>query len=158
MITYTYNNTLNPEYSNNNKFYFPKSKSTDYSKILDDLIFDDIMDKNDWLSKYFTKKKDDEIMSTIISTSKKEDDLYKKALAYFSKPNKYNLFKIFKKDTDYTIGGTTFCITDDYIHIGDKTYWFDNFNDENYIKFFTPEEKKILCIIYTDNLKITIKG
>jgi len=138
-----------------NSFY---TKSTDYSKILDDLIFDDLMDKNPWLSQY-TKNNIDAI--NIINTQQiaNTDDDFIKAFTFLKNYNTNNIGKYFIKDKYYELSdGTLFCISDNYIYMNGKFHWFDDMKKKNFYTLFTPAEKKTICTIYTDSLKITIKA
>ena len=161
MKTYTFslnNNNTNTTTFSNNLF---RTKSTDYSKILDDLILDDIIEKNSWLG--ITKKKtNDTFIDNLIKESKKyeytpfSDDLFKKSTLYLFNFDKYNC--PFKKDKTYELSdGTMITITDDYIHINEKMYFFNQFGDTLFINALPKKEKKAICTIYTDSLKITIK-
>ena len=158
--TYTFklnNNNTNTKFSNN---YF-RTKSTDYSKILDDLILDDIIAKNSWLG-IDKKKTDDAFIDNLIKESKKyecptfTDTDFNKAALFLFNLNKNNC--PFKKYKTYELSdGTMFEITDDYIHINEKMYFFNDFGDTIFLSNLPKKEKKTLCTIYTDSLKITIK-
>lgn len=161
MKKYTFKLNNNTANGNTTKFYNPFcTKSTDYSKILDDLILDDIIEKNSWLG---AKKKEDSLIDGLIDSSNKyttastfDTDFYKAAnfLANYGKTT----FIPFKKDKTYELSdGTIITITDDYIHINEKMYFFNLLNDYSFLASLTPKEKKTICTIYTDGLKITIK-
>jgi hypothetical protein len=159
MKTYTFklnnNNNTNTTFSNN----FFHTKSTDYSKILDDLILDDIIEKNSWLG--ITKKNND-LIDNLIDESKKYDyttftnnDFNNAALFIYNLDKGYCPFK---KDKTYELSdGTMITITDDYIHINEKMYFFNQFSDTIFLNSLPKKEKKTICTIYTDSLKITIK-
>lgn len=159
MKTYNFklNNNNTSTFSNN----FHTCSTTDYSKILDDLIYADIIDKNSWLG----INKNDTLIDNLIDESKKyeytfknDDDLFAKAAAFLASYNKPSFKFPFKKDKTYELSdGTIITITDDYIHINEKMYFFNLFDDYSFIKALTPKEKKTICTIYTDSLKITIK-
>jgi len=159
MKKYTFN--LN---NNNTTSYNPFYKSTNYSKILDDLILDDIIEKNSWLN---YDKPSDELTKAFISGSPKYtinsyliDSEYKKAQKFLANYGKKGtIFNFpFEKNKQYELSdGTIITITDDYIHINDKMYFF-NLMDDLFFMNLTPKEKKTICTIYTDSLKITIKA
>ena len=130
----TYNLNDNFNTTSFNPFY----KSTNYSKILDDLILDDIIEK--------------------YTTPSIFDDDFKKASDFLANYGKKKAFYYpFKKDKTYELSdGTIITITDDYIHINEKMYFF-NLMDDTFFLNLTPKEKKTICTIYTDSLKITIK-
>lgn len=136
-----------------------RTKSTDYSKILDDLILDDIIENNDWLK----TKREEKFIDNIITESHKYtttfifDDDFEKAAEFLENYN-YSTFKPYKKNKTYELSdGTIIKITDDYIHINDEMIFFNLLNDKTFIKTLTPKMKKTICTIYTDGLKITIK-
>lgn len=160
MKTYTFslnnNNTNTTTFSN-----LFRTKSTDYSKILDDLILDDIIEKNSWLG-INKKKTDDAFIDNLIKESKKyecntfTDDTFDKAALFLLNLNTNNC--PFKKDKTYELSdGTIITITDDYIHINEKMYFFNLFGDKTFLSALPKKEKKTICTIYTDSLKITIK-
>lgn len=156
MTKYTFSLNSNPS-----TFRAPKYKSTDYSKILDDLINDDIKDKNPWL---FTNTPKNSNAKIILSGKSIEDEIiddasdnnYMKACAFLNMYSKITC--PYKKDTVYYLAdGTPFEFTDDYITIGFDTYYFYKFNDISFINALSPKTKKIIATIYIDGLKITIK-
>lgn len=159
MKKYTFklnNNNNNPKFTTTTF----RTKSTDYSKILDDLILDDIIEKNSWLDINNTEEK---FIDNIITESYKYtttpiiDDAFNKAAAFLANYNK-STFIPYKKDKTYELSdGTIITITDDYIHINDRMYFFNLFESPSFIATLTPKEKKTICTIYTDGLKITIK-
>lgn len=157
MKKYTFNLNNNKNYNTSfNPFY----KSTDYSKILDDLIIDDIIEKNSWLN---YEKPSDELTKAFIAGDKKYtnpsifDNDFKKASAFLANYGKKNFYCPFEKNKTYELSdGTIITITDDYIHINEKMYFF-NLMDDMFFLNLTPKEKKTICTIYTDSLKITIK-
>lgn len=158
MKNYTF--TLNNNNTDNTKFYNSFCESTNYSKILDDLILDDIIEKNGWLN---FDKKDDSLTTAFITGTKKYntpsifDEDFKKASNYLANYGKMNIFYPYKKNKTYELSdGTIITITDDYIHINEKMYFF-NLMDDAFFFNLTPKEKKTICTIYTDSLKITIK-
>lgn len=160
MKKYTFKLNNNNNTNINNKYYNPFH--TDYSKILDDLILDDIIEKNSWLN----AKKEEEFIDNLIKDSKKytytfntSNDEFIKAADFLANYGKNNTFIPFKKDKTYELyDGTIITITDDYIHINEKMYFFNQLGDTAFINALTPKEKKTLCTIYTEGLKITIKA
>ena len=168
MKKYTFNLNNNPS-----TFYAPKYNSTDYSKILDDLIAADIKDKNPWL--YTTNKCtttcpfsnkcnsnikikingiNDDLETAFIYGNKFTNDDYNKAFNFLA-----NLCYDcpFKKNTTYKLSSGDYIeITDDYIHINEKMYFF-NLMDNDFFYNLSSKMKKTIAIIYIDGLKITIK-
>lgn len=171
--TFTFNNSN----TSKNIFTCPFSstcKSTDYSKVLDDLIAADIKEKNPWLySSSYTS-------TCPLATGKKikininptiNDDL-ETAFIYGDKfDKKYNIDLIdaynfltnlgtncpFKKNTTYKLSSGDYIeVTDDYIHINDKMYFF-NLMDNYFFTNLNNNLKKTIATIYIDGLKITIK-
>ena len=151
MTKYTFSLKNN---NNTTTFFTPKSKSTDYSKMLDDLIFSDLINKNPWLK---TTKKNN--TSTIIM---KDFDLYgdsldKKVCNYFANCKLDNNCPFIKDKIYYLANGTPFYLTDDYITIGFDTYYFYEFGNPTFFYNLNDSMKKTICEIYVDGLKITIK-
>ena len=144
--------TFSLKNNNNNTFYTPKSKSTNYSKILDDLIFSDIKEKNTWLNTSGSSSTD----TIKIKFNNSTDDLYSKLCKYFYYTD--NIKGSFIKDKIYYLSdGTPFYITDDYITIGFDTYYFYEFGKPTFFAGLSDNIKKTICEIYIDGLKITIK-
>jgi len=150
MTKYTFSLKNN---NNTTTFFTPSNKSTDYSKMLDDLILSDIINKNEWLK---TTKNNN---STIIL---KDIDLYgdsldKKVCSYFANYKLGNNCPFIKDKIYYLADGTPFYITDDYITIGFNTYYFYEFGKPMFFSNLSESMKKTICEIYVDGLKITIK-
>ena len=159
--TFTLNNNNNT--TSYNPFSTTYSNKPDYSKILDDLILDDIIEKNLWLN-YSKKKSNDTLMDAFINGGKKYtytpnfDSDFKKASDYLANYGKKNIFYPFEKNKTYELSdGTIITITDDYIHINEKMYFF-NLMDDAFFYNLPIKEKKTILTIYTDSLKITIKA
>ena len=158
--------------NNNSTFCAPKYKSTDYSKVLDDLIAADIKDKNPWL---FVNKKNETITTSgnikikLNGFDNYDDDSLETAFIFGGKKktiklnDAYNfLLNLaydcpFKKNTTYKLSSGDYIeITDDYIHINDQMYFF-NLMDDNFFLNLGEKMKKTIATIYVDGLKITIK-
>jgi hypothetical protein len=168
MKKYTFTIKNNPS-----TYYTPSYKSTDYSKVLDDLINADIKDKNPWLFTTGTTCKatcplnnicttkinitdSDDIITTACKTLEYEDNL-KKAFKFFANYNlggfcPYKMNKLYKINDDIK-----FMILIDGILINDKMFFFDDFKYDSFLNLLTKKEKKTIATIYTDGLKITIK-
>ena len=161
MTKYTFSLKNNPS-----TFYTPKYESIDYSKVLDNLIDADIKDKNPWLNTtekttYTIKfnspiKTNDTILDAIIKDAKKTD--FEKACIFLKNYSKLKTTPFIKDKIYYLADGTPFYLTDDYITIGFKTYYFYEFGDPMSILCNMSENmKKTIATIYIDGLKITIK-
>ena len=164
MTKYTFSLNSNPS-----TFYAPKYKSTDYSKILDDLINADIIDKNPWLTasnknsdtitiKFNEKwyKTDDDIIDAIIKNANGSE--FAKACKILENYGNKKFTCPFIKDKIYYLAdGTPFYLTDDYITIGFDTYYFYEFGKPTFLAGLTESMKKTIAEIYIDGLKITIK-
>ena len=168
MTKYTF--SLN---NNNSTFCAPKYKSTDYSKVLDDLINADIKDKNPWLFNTDSACKatcplnnicttkinitdSDDIITTACKTLEYEDNL-KKAFKFFANYNlggfcPYKMNKLYKINDDIK-----FMILIDGILINDKMFFYDDFNNLSLMSALSANMKKTIATIYVDGLKITIK-
>lgn len=165
MTKYTFNPKNNPS-----TFYCPFYKSTDYSKVLDDLIASDIAEKNPWLYGCNTTNTCSECpMNTKIKIKIKDNssndlenafifggknDNFTKAYNFLTKL----AFKCpFEKNKVMKLSnGDYIMITDDYIHINDQIFYF-NLMDDNFFYTLGDGMKKTIATIYTDSLKITIK-
>ena len=148
--------------------------TTNYSKILDDLIHDDIMSKNYYLN-------NGNIWSSTNSSTKTTGDKYldkmiglgdnikiktiglKDAKAFAEASN--FLANYGKKTTKipYEYGkvyelsdGTPIIFFDDSIQIGFDLYYFDDFKNTYFLNTITPNLKKTILSIYVDGLKISI--
>lgn len=146
ITTYTFGKKNNSIKKN----LFPSSKPN-YSKILDDIILADIIDKNSYL--FGTKKTEDDYLSDIILNAKttKDTELEKATnfLANYKKSKKTYNFP-FKLNTKYTLtDGTPIIFYDDEIQIGFDYYTYADFADMSFIKALTPKKKKIIIDIYT---------
>ena len=170
MTKYTFKIKNNPS-----TFYAPKYNTTDYSKVLDDLINADIKEKNGWLNGYtsstsgdtikiklnntyiptYNINDNDDIITTACKTLEYEDNL-KKAFKFFAN---YNFSTCpFKTNTLYKIGDDIkFMILIDGILINDKMFFFDDFNNLSFLNNLSSNMKKTIATIYVDGLKITIK-
>lgn len=145
---YTKNN------SNSNKSTF----STNYSKILDNIITADIIDKNDYL---FTNKNYDKFIDSLISddpiiltSSKlKASDEFTKAANFLANYKKYKkTYKLpYILGKMYTLSdGTPIIFYDDEIQIGFDTFKYSNFDDLSFLNNLTTNTKKIIINIYTN--------
>ena len=169
MTKYTFNLKNNSNNTSNTCPFFNKcNKSTDYSKMLTDLINADVIEKNPWLyttsSSYtpgntikinYNINDNDDIITTACKTLEYNDAL-NKAFKFFAN---YNIGTCpFKTNKLYKIGDDIkFMILIDGILINDKMFFFDDFNDYSFLNLLTKKEKKTIATIYTDGLKITIK-
>ena len=154
--------------NNNSTFYAPKYKSTDYSKVLDDLIAADIKDKNPWLFGNDTITTSGNIKIKLNNNKFYDDDLETAFIFGGEKKtiklnDAYNfLIKLaydcpFEKNKTYKLSNGDYIeITDDYIHINDKMYFF-NLMDDTFFYNLSNKMKKTIATIYVDGLKITIK-
>ena len=162
ITTYTFGNKNN---SKKNIFSFPKSSNKpNYSKILDDLIIADVIDKNDYLFKSGistkTKKFEDAIIfNSLIGNTNSALDNAIKFLANYKKLKKnytipYTLGKM------YTLtDGTPIIFYDDEIQIGFDTYKYTDFSDPLFLSSLNNNTKKLIINIYTNgaaNIDINI--
>jgi len=148
--------------NNSSTFCAPKYKSTDYSKILDDLINADIKEKNPWLNtttadtikiKINTGKNDNIIENIYNATF---NDEFTKACKFLENYGK-NTCPFIKDKIYYLTDGTPFYLTDDYITIGFETFYFYEFGKPTFFTKLSDSMKKTIATIYIDGLKITIK-
>ena len=157
ITTYTFGKKNN----NKNSFNFLNTSSKpNYSKILDDIIITDIIDKNSYLFKNNIKNDylDDIILNA--KPTKYNDTLLDAAikfLANYKKPKKSYILP-FKLNTIYTLtDGTPIIFFDDEIQIGHDSYSYSDFANASFINTLAPSKKKIIIDIYTKgNVNIDI--
>lgn len=150
MIT-TY--TFGKNNKNNKSFSFPfcASSKPNYSKILDDIIITDVIEKNDYLFKPSTKKIEDAIIFDSLIGKNKNSILSNaiKFLANYKNYKKsYTIPYIYGKM--YTLAdGTPIVFYDDEIQIGFDSYKYSDFSDLSFLKALDTNTKKIIINIYT---------
>lgn len=146
--------------TNNNPFY---GNTTNYSKILDDIILADIAKKNSYLFKNYEDDYLDDIL--INAKPKKEpkfDNDFFKAAKFLTnyKKLKKNYTIPFKLNTTYTLAdGTPIIFYDDEIQIGFDLYKYSTFSDLSFLNSLNKNTKDIIINIYTKsatNININI--
>jgi hypothetical protein len=171
MTKYTFDLKNNNNFTTNTcPFYNKCKKSIDYSKVLDDLIAADIKEKNPWLygTNTITTDSNNTIKIKLTGINTINDDLENAFLfgdkykTYYTFDDAYKFFTNlaygpFEKNKEYKLSnGDIIEITDDYIHINEKMYFF-NLMDNNFFYNLSKKLKKTIATIYVDGLKITIK-
>ena len=124
--------------------------STDYSKILDNIIVSDIIDKNKYLFTNNTKKYNDSIL---LNDSLYDDSEFIKAakfLANYKGGNKYIIGKTYTASD-----GTPIVFYDDEIQIGFDNYKYSDLIHAKFLDAMNSNIKKIIIKIY-GNAKINI--
>lgn len=168
MTKYTF--TLNDinKTSNTCPFYNKCNNSINYSKVLDDIIAADIKEKNPWLYSTSSSYNTGNTIKIKINGANDTNDLENaflfgdkyKTTYTFDDAYKFftNLaFGPFEKYKEYKLSnGDIIEITDDYIHINEKMYFF-NLMDNYFFTNLSKKLKKTIATIYVDGLKITIK-
>ena len=170
MKKYTFKIKNNPS-TFNCPFYDKCNKSTDYSKILDDLINADIAEKNPWLFgnndnttttsgniKITLKNKPtNNLLGEIHAILNKKDE-YDDYINYINTFDIFNLCNMYIPKKLYkTTNGDSFMILDDAILINGKMFFFDDLNNNTFIDSLNSFTKKTIATIYVAGLKITIK-
>lgn len=135
--------------SNNNTFH--GIKSTNYSKIIDNIILGDIIKKNDYLFDDDDYTYTPSSTTTILTSSYlKGGDKFTKAAKFLAnyKKNK-KLYKIpYEFGKMYTLSdGTRIVFYDDEIQIGSLFYKYDDFNDYDFLNTISEPTKKIIINI-----------
>lgn len=157
MIT-TY--TFGKKNTSKNIFSFQKSSSKpNYSKILDDIIIADVIDKNDYLFKAAKKADSAIIFDALIGKSTNKFDNAVHFLANYKKFKKnysipYTYGKMYKLSD-----GTPIVFYEDEVQIGFDSYKYDDFSDTLFLSNLTSNKKKIIIDIYTNgaaNIDINI--
>jgi len=138
--------------TNNNTFFHTSSKP-DYSKIIDDIILADVIDKNSYLFKSSNNLDYiDDILLNAKPTKELNNDFLNAAmfLANYKKLKKSYILP-FKLNTLYTLSdGTPIIFFDDEIQIGHESYKYSLFNSMSFLNKLTPKKKKIIIDIYTN--------
>nr|DAQ57722.1 MAG TPA: hypothetical protein [Crassvirales sp.] len=160
MKTYTFE--IN---KNNKKNTFPKfftTKSTNYSKILDNIIATNIINTNQYLKDATTTAALKEIGIAPADDSYYFNTSFDKFMeaAKFLASYKYksNMPYILNKKY-YTIDGTPIIFYNDEIQIGTDIYEYSDFGNIDFINGLTPKKKKIIINIATPkntNININI--
>ena len=154
MKLYTFNITS----TNNSKktFSFPKKTyATDYSKVLDNLILDNLTKTNEYLTKTAAEKAVEEVFKTTYVKYNISD--YAKYLTNFIKlKNKFH-YKLGKKYI--TNNGTIIVFYDDEIQIGTDLYSYEELSDTLFLNNLEQPKKKIIIDIFAPgkNISINIK-
>jgi len=144
MKTFKFYTTDSNPSTNNSKIFLNTKYTTDYSKMLDDIILADIIDKNDYLF--------DATPTIDICSSLKDDEKFIKATKFLANYKKYKKsYKLpFILGKMYTLSdGTPIIFYDDEIQIGFDTFKYSNFSDLSFLKGLTTNKKKTIINIYT---------
>ena len=144
MKTYTFTTSA----INNSKKNFVdeilgKSQHTDYSKILDNIIYADVIKKNPYL---FTKNTRKDIDIDFIKASN--------FLATYREPKMTGNYIIGK--TYYLSDNTPIIFYDDEIQIGFDVFKYSDFGSIDFINAISPKTKKTIIDIYKNNNDLTI--
>lgn len=130
---------------------------TDYSKIIDNIILSDIIDKNSYLFGDPTTEYNNHV---ILNNALKDGDEFAKAakfLANYKKnytyiPKKYIYGKMYKLSD-----GTPIVFYDDEIQIGFDTFSYSDFSDYSFLSNLDTNKKKIIIKIYGNaNININL--
>lgn len=124
-----------------------KSKSTNYSKILDDIIYDNVVKKNSYL---FTGMKKSRYTGDVTYDFLKAAEF----LANYKEPKNKLHFIIGR--TYYLPDNTPIIFYDDEIQIGFDVFKYSDFGSIDFINAITPSAKKTIIDIYTNAKNLTI--
>lgn len=150
MKTYTFTKS---DFNNSKKNFIDeiigKSKSTNYSKIIDDIICADVIKKNQYL---FTK-------STVCNSYAEDitSDFLKAVnfLANYKEPKK-KLYDFIIGRTYYLSDNTPIIFYDDEIQIGFDVFKYSDFTSTDFISTIAPKMKNTIIDIYTNARNLTI--
>jgi hypothetical protein len=153
MNTFTF--TTNNNNKSSNLFRFPKYKSTNYSKILDNIILSNIKKNNKYITDAILKH-DLGTSSIIINDSYKNE--FNKAINFLANYKKLStLNSKFKFGKVYKlIDGTPIVFYNDEVQIGFDVYHYEDFDDFNFINTLSDTTKKTIIEIYTKGYEIKI--
>lgn len=156
--------------NNTSKNYTFPIESTNYSKILDDIIATNIINSNPYLK---NTKKENTFTSTIFINNQKKNhcDLFSSHLNNenaFAKAANFiaNYNKNIYTNTPFIIGktyklinGTPICFFDDEIQIGMDLYSYEDFKNITFLKTISKPKKDIIINIfnaYNKDIEINI--
>ena len=125
-----------------------KSKSTNYSKILDDIIYDNVIKKNSYL---FTGMKKSRYIGDVDSDFLKAAEF----LANYKEP-KNKLYDFIIGRTYYLSDNTPIIFYDDEIQIGFDVFKYSDFTSTDFISAIAPKMKNTIIDIYTNARNLTI--
>ena len=162
-----YTFTFNKNTRNNS--FFGTSGATNYSKILDNLIASDIMNKNSYLKNYYSTSANDTISCAlgeifkkpagiiIDSIALKDNNKFIKAANFLANYKKKNtLFSNIIFGKTYKLNdGTPIIFYDDEIMIGLDLYSYDDFKDITFLNLL-PKKTKSAIINITTIINITL--
>jgi len=145
--------------TDNNTFSFPES--TNYSKILDDFIANNIKENNKYLTDAIIKHDLGINTDNIVTGSSllKSNNKFAKAANFLANYAKFNKRSIpFKFGKVYKLAnGTPIIFYDDEIQIGFDLYSYADFANFNFINLLSENTKKTIIEIYANGCKISIK-
>lgn len=145
--------------TDNNTFSFPES--TNYSKILDDFIANNIKENNKYLTDAIIKHDLGINTDNIVTGSSllKSNNKFAKAANFLANYAKFNKRSIpFKFGKVYKLAnGTPIIFYDDEIQIGFDLYSYADFANFNFINLLSENTKKTIIEIYANGCKIEIK-
>lgn len=164
-----YTFTFDKNTSNNSFFGAFGTKTTNYSKILDDLIASDIMKKNNYLKNYYSTPANDTISCAlgeifkkpagiiIDSIALKDNNKFIKAANFLANYKKKNILfpNIIFGKTYKLNDGTPIIFYDDEIMIGLDLYSYDDFKDITFLNLL-PKKTKSAIINITTIINITL--
>jgi hypothetical protein len=138
-------------FGKNNKSFntFHTSSKLNYSKIIDDIILADIINKNSYLFCKTTLDADNILLTAKPTKESKLDS----AIKFLSNYKKYKTsFKCpFALNKTYTLtDGTPIVFYDDEIQIGFDTYKYADFSDFSFLNTLSTNTKKTIINIYTN--------
>jgi hypothetical protein len=150
MKTYTFTTSnINNSKKNFIDEIIGKSKYTNYSKTIDDIIFSDVMKKNPYLftdTDLYITRDSKEISSDFLKAAE--------FLANYKKPE--NKLNIIIGHTYYLSNNTPIIFYDDEIQIGFDVFKYSDFSSDDFINAITPKMKKTIIDIYTNSRNLTI--
>lgn len=156
MKTYTFN--INKKNTSDKSFtfnLFHKSNKTDYSKTLDNIIYDNMMKVNPYL-----KSKEEIDTSVLIfntANNLNENIEFKKAANFLANYNKMKKFPYIIGKLYKLIDGTLVMFYEDEVQIGHDVYTYEEFNNISFLNTISEPKKKIIIDIFTNGLNVNIE-
>lgn len=156
LYTFNFTSTNNSKQTKKTNNFSKYAKQTDYSKILDSIILNNVINTNTYLTKTATDKAVEEAFKANTSI-KYSLSTYAAYLVNLIKSKTNFPFKFGKKYI--TNNGTIIIFYDDEVQIGTDIYSYEEFEDELFLNNLEQPKKKIIIDIFAPgkNISINIK-
>lgn len=156
--TYTIKNTNNKKKFNKIiNFFTPKYEPTNYSKVIDDIIFNNVIKSNSYIINPEYNTKEEDVMVFKAANSLKDNNSFIEAANFLANYNKMKKFPYMLNKIYYLADGTPIMFYEDEVQIDNEVYTYEEFNNIGFLGTLTAPKKKIIIDIYINGLKVNIK-